>query len=75
MCIWEKRDNGGITCVVQIAELMPIYEYKCSGCSKVVERIVSGFRASDEDVFEKCADCGGELRRVVTNCTFKPFSW
>ena len=39
---------------------MPLYDYECSQCHKVVE-VRHGF---DETHTQPCPDCGGELRRV-----------
>jgi putative FmdB family regulatory protein len=39
---------------------MPLYDYQCSNCQKVVE-VRHGFNDSYSD---PCAACGGELKRV-----------
>lgn len=39
---------------------MPLYDYQCSKCQKVVE-VRHGF---DDTYTEACAACGGELARV-----------
>jgi putative FmdB family regulatory protein len=45
---------------------VPIYEYKCDGCDKVLE-IIQKF--SDEPL-ETCPDCGGPLGKLISNTTF-----
>lgn len=39
---------------------MPLYDYQCSKCEKVVE-VRHGF---NDSYTEACAACGGELQRV-----------
>lgn len=39
---------------------MPLYDYQCSKCQKVVE-VHHGF---NDSYTEACAACGGELQRV-----------
>ncbi len=39
---------------------MPLYDYQCRACGKVTE-VRHGFK---ETYDEKCAACGGEMRRV-----------
>jgi putative FmdB family regulatory protein len=45
---------------------MPIYEYKCSACNKnleVMQKITEG-------PLRECPDCGGVLRKKVSNTSF-----
>lgn len=39
---------------------MPLYDYQCSNCQKIVE-VRHGF---NDTYGEPCAACGGELQRV-----------
>lgn len=41
---------------------MPIYEYECSGCQKLFERLETISQAP----VSICPDCGKEARRVVS---------
>ncbi len=45
---------------------MPIYEYACSGCGKVHEIM----QRITEDPLTKCPDCGGEMKKLISNTTF-----
>jgi putative FmdB family regulatory protein len=44
---------------------MPIYEYHCCACENDFEKLVFG---KDEVV---CPKCGGEVKRLMSSCTFK----
>ncbi|HSR13429.1 MAG TPA: FmdB family zinc ribbon protein [Thermodesulfobacteriota bacterium] len=46
---------------------MPIYEYKCNNCGKVVE-VMQKF--SDKPL-SRCPSCGGRLTRLISNCSFQ----
>jgi putative FmdB family regulatory protein len=41
---------------------MPLYEYKCTQCGRVVEALQ---KAKDRPL-EKCPNCGGRLRKVIS---------
>jgi len=43
---------------------MPIYEYSCSKCGEF-EKLVFG----DQEVV--CPQCGGNVKRVMSACSFK----
>ncbi len=45
---------------------MPIYEYQCSGCNKILEIIQ---KISDAPLKE-CPECKGELRKMISNTSF-----
>lgn len=45
---------------------MPIYEYKCSECGHVFEKI-QGFSAPSSG---KCPLCNGKASRLLSQCTF-----
>jgi putative FmdB family regulatory protein len=45
---------------------VPIYEYQCIGCGKVHE-IIQKF---SDGPLEACPDCGGELRKLISNTSF-----
>lgn len=46
---------------------MPIYEYQCTGCNKIYE-IMQSF---DDEPLEICEECGGLLKKIVSESTFK----
>jgi putative FmdB family regulatory protein len=43
---------------------MPIYEYKCRSCGKVVEFLVQSFFSPQNP---KCPDCGQEMERRLSS--------
>ena len=45
---------------------MPIYEYHCSQCGKDFE-FMQRFSDPPKTV---CPDCGGELKKLISQCTF-----
>jgi putative FmdB family regulatory protein len=45
---------------------MPIYEYQCAACGKVVERWQ---KISDAPLTE-CPACGGSLHKLISSCAF-----
>ena len=45
---------------------MPIYEYECSKCGHVFEKI-QGFSASSNG---RCPVCEGKASRLLSQCTF-----
>lgn len=46
---------------------IPIYEYKCKLCNKVIEKIQ---KISDIPL-TICEECGGELTRLISKSSFK----
>ncbi len=42
---------------------MPLYEYKCESCGRVVEELRAG---SDADVPIDCPDCNKPMKRVFS---------
>ncbi len=48
---------------------MPLYDYKCSRCGTVFERLV---RRSDADKPQRCPNCGStETKRVMSACAVR----
>ena len=45
---------------------MPIYEYECKKCGKCIEVMQ---KISDSPP-EKCENCGGKLRKLISNSSF-----
>ncbi len=45
---------------------MPIYEYQCSNCQRVIE-VVQKF--SDKPL-SRCPACSGRVTRLISNCSF-----
>lgn len=41
---------------------MPLYDYQCTNCQKVIE-VRHGF---NDSYAERCSACGGELRRLIS---------
>lgn len=51
---------------------MPIYEYRCGGCSAVSSKLVYSWSA---DRPLECPDCGGaDMERLMSAFSFRP-SW
>ena len=46
---------------------MPLYEYRCSSCSRTTEALQS---FSDEPL-TVCEDCGGELKKLLSSPAFQ----
>lgn len=46
---------------------MPIYEYRCSNCQRIIE-VMQKF--SDKPL-TKCPACSGRLTRIISNCSFQ----
>ena len=46
---------------------MPIYEYACKKCGKVVE----SFQKASDPGPKTCAKCGGRLGRVISHTSFQ----
>lgn len=46
---------------------MPIYEYQCNACERVIEAMVKmGARGP-----RKCAECSGRLQKIVSRTSFQ----
>jgi putative FmdB family regulatory protein len=45
---------------------MPIYEYECTKCHKHFEIM----RKISDDPLTSCRECGGELKKLITNTSF-----
>jgi len=45
---------------------MPIYEYECTGCGKTFEI----FQKIGDEPLTKCRVCGGELHKLISQCSF-----
>ena len=45
---------------------MPIYEYECTKCNKHFEIM----RKISDDPLTSCRECGGELKKLITNTSF-----
>ncbi|MCX7822555.1 MAG: zinc ribbon domain-containing protein [Syntrophobacterales bacterium] len=45
---------------------MPIYEYECASCGKIIEAVQ---KFSDAPLTQ-CASCGGALRKLISLSTF-----
>jgi len=52
---------------------MPIYEYKCLKCGRVIEIL----QRSSEPPLEKCPSCGGSLKKLLSapSIQFKGRGW
>lgn len=44
---------------------MPIYEYTCENCGKVIEK----FKRINDESDEYC-NCGGKLHKLISNSNF-----
>ncbi len=45
---------------------MPMYEYQCAACGRVVEK----WQKISEDPLTTCPACGGSLSKLISNCAF-----
>ncbi len=45
---------------------MPIYEYQCAACGRVVER----WQKVSEAPLTSCPACGGGLSKLISSCSF-----
>ncbi len=45
---------------------MPIYEYQCAACGRVVEK----WQKVSEAPLSTCPACGGSLSKLISNCSF-----
>ena len=46
---------------------MPIYEYQCAACGRVMEK----WQKISEEPLTTCPSCGGELSKLISNCSFQ----
>lgn len=46
---------------------MPIYEYQCAACGRVVEK----FQKISENPLTECSACGGSLTKLISSCSFQ----
>lgn len=46
---------------------MPIYEYKCVKCQRVIE-VMQKF---SDKALTRCPSCGGRVSRLISNCSFQ----
>lgn len=45
---------------------MPIYEYQCAACGRVVEK----FQKVSDPPLNDCPACGGSLSKIISSCAF-----
>jgi putative FmdB family regulatory protein len=45
---------------------MPIYEYQCTACGRVVEK----WQKITDAPLTTCPDCGGILAKIISSCAF-----
>jgi putative FmdB family regulatory protein len=45
---------------------MPIYEYQCAACGRVVE----AWQKFSDAPLATCSACGGALTKLISNCAF-----
>jgi len=45
---------------------MPIYEYQCAACGRVVEK----WQKISAAPLTTCPECGGSLTKLISNCAF-----
>jgi len=45
---------------------MPVYEYKCKKCGKIIE----AFQKITDPPIKKCELCGGKLVKLISNTSF-----
>ncbi|MDD3553014.1 MAG: zinc ribbon domain-containing protein [Deltaproteobacteria bacterium] len=45
---------------------MPIYEYECKKCNKIIEHMQ---KISDPNL-ETCPECGGEVQKLISHSSF-----
>jgi putative FmdB family regulatory protein len=45
---------------------MPIYEYECAACGRVVER----WQKISDEPLTSCPACGGGLSKLISSCSF-----
>ncbi len=45
---------------------MPIYEYQCAACGRVMEK----WQKFSDAPLETCPQCGGPLTKLISSCAF-----
>jgi putative FmdB family regulatory protein len=45
---------------------MPLYEYECLKCGKVIEAI----QKFSDDPLTECEECGGKLEKLISKSSF-----
>jgi putative FmdB family regulatory protein len=45
---------------------MPIYEYQCAACGRIVEK----WQKFSEEPLTVCPQCGGSLSKIISSCAF-----
>ena len=45
---------------------MPLYEYQCDQCGKVIEAL----QKFSDDPLTKCEECGGRLEKLISKSSF-----
>jgi putative FmdB family regulatory protein len=50
-----------------LGETMPLYEYKCKRCNKLVEAL----QRIESDPLKECIYCGGEMEKLVSASSFQ----
>jgi putative FmdB family regulatory protein len=45
---------------------MPIYEYQCAACGRIVEK----WQKFSEEPLTMCSHCGGSLSKIISSCAF-----
>ena len=55
---------------------MPIYEYECENCGRLVEHLLTSKEAKITTVLE-CGKCGGPMKKVISasNHAIKGYSY
>ncbi len=46
---------------------MPIYEYQCAVCGRVMEK----WQKISEEPLSTCPACGGGLSKIISSCSFQ----
>jgi putative FmdB family regulatory protein len=50
----------------EVRKTVPIYEYQCSKCNEVTERL----QGRDDPPLKKCPSCGGRVQKKVSSGAF-----
>lgn len=45
---------------------MPIYEYECKKCDKIIEQI----QKFSDPLLKKCPECGGKVEKLISKSSF-----
>lgn len=46
---------------------MPIYEYECSSCNRIIEK----WQSLSESVLTECPECAGSLKKLISASSFQ----